>query len=255
MVENGEKRLPPAFGLKDVFTCINLFGGLGAILLCIEGRVDLAPYSFLLGFVLGDALDGLVARMTHSGNRFGGEFDSISDHLAQCIAPAIIVYSQYRPLSVPLAAALAAAIVVAGSIRHARLSTVSFSFPGAYLGMPRTISSFLVISFTSSHLISRVPGSPWIGVLLVAIVSVANLVPIPFRTHKSGQKRFEKWQAAGFFGTSLLSLVLMPLYTFDVVFMWIVIYSLFSWLSLEPHEIEAFYARVRWWRRTLRQAR
>jgi len=253
--ETATPRVPRTFGLKDVFTCINLLGGLGAIILCVEGRVDLAPYSFLLGYVLGDAVDGLVARLTRTGNRFGAEFDNISDHLAQCIAPAIIVYSQYRPLSLWLAVALAAMLVIAGSVRHARAATVSFSFPGAFLGMPRTISSFLVISFTSSRLIFHVPGGRWLGVALVVLVAVANLLPLPFRTHKSGQKRFEKWEAAGFFSTTALALIFLTPYTFDVVFMWILIYSMFSWGALEPYELRAFFARAAWWRRQLRQAR
>ncbi len=250
-----DRNLPHTFGLKDVFTCINLLGGVLAIIFCLYRRTDLAAYSFLLGYVLGDALDGLVARLTHSGNRFGGEFDSISDHLAQCIAPATIVFTIYEPVSVWLAGTLMSALIVAGSVRHARLATVSFSFPGAYLGLPRTISSFLIVSFCSSKILFSMPGGLWAGVGLVALVSAGNLLPLPFRTHKSGQKFFEKGYAIGFFSMTLLSLIFMTPYTFDVAFVWILIYTLFSWRALEPYELKAFFARARWWKQKVREAR
>ena len=94
------ERLPRTFGLKDCFTCLNLLGGVFAIIFCIYGNARYAAYAFLLGF-FGDALDGLVARLTKTGNKFGQEFDSISDHLAQCVAPAFIVFISYRDIPMP----------------------------------------------------------------------------------------------------------------------------------------------------------
>ena len=45
--------------------------------------------------MLGDTLDGPVARMTKTSNKFGSEFDTATDHFVQGIAPALIVYAVY----------------------------------------------------------------------------------------------------------------------------------------------------------------
>lgn len=253
MSEN--EKLPPTFGFKDVFTGINLLGGVLAIAFCIQGRVDYAAYAFLLGYICGDSLDGFVARLTNSSNRFGGEFDSISDHVAQCVAPAAIVFTFYRGMNPYLAGALAALLIVTGSVRHARAATVSVDFPGAYMGLPRTISSFLIIAYISSGYLIHIPGGRWVGVAMVVLVSAANLLPLPFRTHKSGQKIYEKMLAGGFFSMTILALVFIRPYTFDIVFAWILIYTLFSSMALEPHERRAFFMRAREWANQVRSAR
>jgi len=249
------EKLPPTFGLKDVFTGINLMGGVLAIIFCIQGRIDYAAYAFLLGYVCGDSLDGFVARLTNSSNKFGGEFDSISDHVAQCVAPAAIIFTFYRDMNPYLAGALAALLIVTGSIRHARAATVAVDFPGAYMGLPRTISSFLIISFLSSGFLVGIPGGRWVGVVMIVLVSALNLLPLPFRTHKSGQKLYEKFLAAGFFSMTILALVFIRPYTFDIVFAWILIYTIFSSMALEPHERRAFFARAREWAYQVRSAR
>ena len=84
------------FGIKDIFTTINLLGGVVGICLCIDGRPYEAGLSVMLGYLLGDTLDGYVARKLNSANQFGAEFDTIADHTSHVIAPAAIVYTVYR---------------------------------------------------------------------------------------------------------------------------------------------------------------
>ena len=84
------------FGIKDVFTSINLLGGVVAICLCIAGKPFEAGVAVVVGYLCGDALDGFVARRLGTANQFGAEFDSISDHTAHVIAPAAIVYTVYK---------------------------------------------------------------------------------------------------------------------------------------------------------------
>ena len=45
--------------------------------------------------MLGDTLDGPVARLTRTSKRLGSEFDTATDHFVQGIAPALVVYSVY----------------------------------------------------------------------------------------------------------------------------------------------------------------
>ncbi len=59
------------FGIKDIFTTINLLGGVVAICLCIDGRPYDAGVAVLLGYLLGDTMDGYVARKLGTSNQFG----------------------------------------------------------------------------------------------------------------------------------------------------------------------------------------
>jgi phosphatidylserine synthase len=261
--------MPRTFGLKDVFTCINLLGGVFALIFCIQGNIRYAAYAFLLGYLLGDCLDGLVARLTNTGNLFGKEFDAISDHLAQSIAPAMIVFVGYQDLAMPeavtrvfprasffLAAALAAILVITGSIRHARAAVAPVDFPLAYMGLPRTASAFIIVSFLNSSLFIQIPGGRWAGIPLLVILSVAHILPLPFRAHRGRRlKTYVRVAVFLFFATTILSLFFFPAFVFDVTFSWLVIYSVTSWISLEPEERRAFFTRAKSWAEEVRNAR
>jgi phosphatidylserine synthase len=244
------------FGLKDVFTCINLLGGIFTIIFCIENNIRYAAYAFLLGYLLGDSLDGLVARVTKTGNAFGREFDAISDHLTQCIAPAFIVFVGYRDISYALAVVLASTLILTGSVRHARAAVVPVNFPMAYMGLPRTASAFIVVSFLNSTLINNVPGGHWLGAIFLVILSVAHILPLPFRTHRG--RNLENYIRAFvtlFFVTTIVALLFFPKYVFDVTFVWLLLYALTSWIPFTPEERRAFFARAKEWSEQVRLAR
>ena len=68
------------FGVKDLFTLVNLMGGVFAIVFAVRGDPLAAGTALLLGYLLGDTLDGPVARMTKTSNQFGSELDTATDH-------------------------------------------------------------------------------------------------------------------------------------------------------------------------------
>jgi phosphatidylserine synthase len=250
------ERLPPTFGLKDVFTCINLLGGIFAIVYCIEGNIRYAGYAFLAGYFLGDCLDGLVARLTNTGNTFGKEFDAISDHLAQSIAPAFIVYVGYKDLNLYLAIALASVLIITGSIRHARAAVSPVNFPMAYMGLPRTASAFIIVSFLNSSLYIQIPGGRWVGVGLLVVLSAAHILPLPFRAHRGrALATWVKLFVFGFFSTTVAAALFFREFVFDVTFFWLMGYTLASWIPLSPEERRAFFARAREWSAEVRRAR
>src|SRR3954454_3737713 len=88
------RRVGP-FGIKDVFTLINLVSGVVAVRFALDDHLRRAGYAVVLGYLAGDLLDGLVARATQTGNRFGAEFDSVTDHFVHVIVPALIFYRVY----------------------------------------------------------------------------------------------------------------------------------------------------------------
>ncbi|MDQ2644013.1 MAG: CDP-diacylglycerol--serine O-phosphatidyltransferase [Myxococcota bacterium] len=87
------------FRVADLFTLLNAFAGMGAILsfmrYCTEARME----SFWLGTallpaaLLMDVLDGRVARSRGEQSPLGQELDSLADIVSFGVAPAAMAYS------------------------------------------------------------------------------------------------------------------------------------------------------------------
>lgn len=80
--------------VADLVTLTNAVLGLAAIFLIGLNHVE---YGVLLIFVaiLGDGLDGLLARAGLGNGPMGGKLDSFADFLAFCVAPATLLYHTY----------------------------------------------------------------------------------------------------------------------------------------------------------------
>ena len=242
------------FGIKDIFTTINLMGGVVAVCLCIEGKPYEAGIAILLGYALGDTLDGWVARKLNSANEFGAEYDTIADHMAHIIAPAAVVYTVYRhaglladPYGQILAIALAGSIVVAASIRHARNVVRPVVYRGVWAGLPRSVLGFLAIAYVNAGLAPHLLGGYWFGVVFIPALSATTLTRLPFANHHIARRHrvaarllipiaFASTAATGF---------LAPAFLFDVLLFWMVGYSLTAWMALTPAERRDFKVAVR----------
>jgi len=240
------------FGVKDLFTTINLLGGVVAICLCVDGRPYEAGVAVMLGYLLGDTMDGFVARKLGTANAFGAEYDTISDHTAHVIAPAVIVYTVYKEAAlVPapwghlLAIALAASLIVSVSIRHSRNIIAPVEFKGVWAGLPRSVAGFLAIGYCNSSFAATAPGGWWVGVALMPAMAIATLTYLPFPNHRMSRSHTWYVQAlvAGFLVSTGYALLFHRAILFDVLTFWMVGYSLTGWLSLTREE-RARYRRV-----------
>lgn len=239
------------FGLKDLFTLGNLLGGVASICLSIQGELWWASLAVMLGY-LGDVLDGPVARLTGRTNRFGTELDNIADHTAQCVAPAFVVYLAYRGVSVYMGFGLAALLVIAGSVRHARAASAKFSYDLAWNGMPRPVAAFLTIAFVNSQLFQQMPGGRWLGVGLVVLVSLLNLLPLPYLNHHG--RRLQWWvkaTVAFWFVSCALVVLLLSRWFWDLLLLYVLAYALGSWMPMSRSERREFFEASRRWRADL----
>ena len=242
-VPRGARRM---FGLKDVFTSCNALSGVVGIYFCIKGHPLWGSYSFLAGYA-ADVLDGLVARATRSGNRFGSEFDTAADFVAQAVAPAFVVYGLYAQsgprLGVSAAVAdviglvLASILVLTATIRQARNTVRPVAVDFAWVGLPRNVASFVLLGFANSVFFSRLPGGLWLGLPLVVLVAVGELSNLPFMSHH-GRKQlwYAKALLIGFLTTTPLAVFICPRYAWDVVFFWTAGYAAGSWTVMTPEE-------------------
>ncbi|TCS39599.1 CDP-diacylglycerol--serine O-phosphatidyltransferase [Paucimonas lemoignei] len=77
--------------LPNAFTTAALFCGFYAIVMAMNQKFDYASVAIFAAMVL-DAVDGRVARLTHTQSEFGAQYDSLSDMVSFGAAPALVVY-------------------------------------------------------------------------------------------------------------------------------------------------------------------
>lgn len=77
--------------LPNLITTMNLLSGFIAIVYAIKGDYMFAAYAIVAAAVF-DALDGRVARMTHSMSKFGAEYDSLCDLVSFGVAPSLLLF-------------------------------------------------------------------------------------------------------------------------------------------------------------------
>ncbi len=100
---------------------------------------------FLLAWML-DALDGLVARLTHSSDEFGARLDNLVDLFIYTIAPSFLINTHYHSLYPTLGFILAYAMITCGVLRLVRYDAQRLYVPGYWMGLPRPAVGFLVVS-------------------------------------------------------------------------------------------------------------
>jgi CDP-diacylglycerol--serine O-phosphatidyltransferase len=78
--------------LPNALTTGALFAGFFSIISGINGRFTSAAVAVLVAALL-DALDGRVARLTHTETDFGVQYDSLSDLISFGLAPALLTFN------------------------------------------------------------------------------------------------------------------------------------------------------------------
>lgn len=128
-----EKRFYP---LPCMVTLASLFCGFYSIIASINSEFKTAAIAILVASIF-DALDGLVARVTHSTSKFGAELDSLCDMVSFGVSPAVLAflwalhpYGRYGWLAAFLYAAMT-------SLRLARFNSQdSASDSHHFVGLP-----------------------------------------------------------------------------------------------------------------------
>jgi CDP-diacylglycerol--serine O-phosphatidyltransferase len=133
--------------LPSLFTTASLFAGFYAIVQAMNGAFEYAPVAIFISMVL-DALDGRVARLTHTESEFGTQYDSLVDMVAFGVAPALIMY-EWALSSMGKLGWLAAFVYAAGAaLRLARFNVqVGISDKRYFRGLPSPSAAALVMGF------------------------------------------------------------------------------------------------------------
>lgn len=129
----------PRFGiylLPNLLTTLNLFCGFYAVIAAINNDFATAAVAIVIAAVF-DALDGKIARLTHTTSRFGVEYDSLADLVSFGMAPALLMYLWcLKPLG-RLGWLGAFLFMACGALRLARFNVQSESSSGDHFsGLP-----------------------------------------------------------------------------------------------------------------------
>jgi CDP-diacylglycerol---serine O-phosphatidyltransferase len=122
--------------LPNLFTLMNLFFGFYSVVCTIDGQFKTAAVAIMIAAVF-DALDGKIARATHTLSRFGAEFDSLADVVSFGISPALMMYLWILKPMGRLGWLAAFLFVACGALRLARFNTnLDQSNDGYFVGLP-----------------------------------------------------------------------------------------------------------------------
>ena len=203
-------------------------------------------------------VDGSVARALREANRFGAEFDTAADFVTQAVAPALIVYLAYRDAAAAagavaaaarrlLGVALAAVLIVPACARYARRNVRPVAVDFAWIGLPQTVASFVMLGFVNSVVVRLIPGGLWAGVLLVPALAALELSNLPFKNHRGRRRNFPHVRVliAGFLATTVATFLFAPRFAWDVLLFWELGYVVTAQLALTPEERRLVPIRVR----------
>jgi CDP-diacylglycerol---serine O-phosphatidyltransferase len=173
------------FVLPTLFTVGNLFCGYLSIWSSIRGTFDLSAYLIIAAGIL-DALDGRIARMTHSTSAFGEQYDSMADLVSFGVAPAVLAYSWGLADFHRLGWMVSFLFVVCGSMRLARFNIQAHVVDKRYfVGLPIPAAAgtvAVVVLATPDRLVSRVWMAGLLG--LTIVLSYLMISTIRYRSFK-----------------------------------------------------------------------
>ncbi len=182
--------------LPSLFTTASLFAGFYAIVQAMNGSFELVAPAIFIAMVL-DALDGRVARLTHTESAFGTQYDSLVDMVSFGLAPALIMY-EWALSGLGRFGWLAAFIYAAAAgLRLARFNVqVGVADKRYFTGLPSPAAAALVMGFIWVLHTYGVPGRD-ISLLALAVTVAAGALMVSnvrFRSFKDvdlrGRVRF-----------------------------------------------------------------
>ena len=174
--------------LPNLFTMAALFAGFFAIIAATQHQFESAAIAIFIAMIW-DALDGRVARLTHTQSKFGAEFDSLSDMLCFGLSPALVLY-YWSLSSLGKAGWLAAFLYTAcTALRFARFGSLEQNEDKSYFqGLSTTAAAGFIAGFIWFSVTQGFVGSDHtmrlITVAITILVALLKVSTIRYRSFK-----------------------------------------------------------------------
>lgn len=180
--------------VPSLFTMLNLFFGFFAIVNAIKGNFVQAAWLILIAG-LWDAIDGKIARVTHTYSEFGIELDSITDVVSFGVAPSILIYQVFFYKLGALGVILCFLPLLFGAIRLARFNVNLDGFEKEkFSGLPIpamavTLSTYVIFSYDLWEGVRFAPFLiPLVLLLCFLMVSNVEYEMMPKLSFREGKK-------------------------------------------------------------------
>jgi len=237
--------------VKDWFTLLGVAGGVIGLGLVVRGDLLWAGAAVMLGYLVGDTVDGWWARRTGTSNAFGAELDALSDHFAHVFVPGVLfVVGAAQGGALWAGVAACGVLVTTATVRHARFAAAPFPWKAAWCGLPRTISGFAALAWPLAAAPARLGAArPWVGAGVVVVLAGLNLAPVPYRHHRGralGGWRVLMW---AFLLVPPVLFALRRAWGFDAVLAACVLYAVLGWIPVSADERREFRAAYAAWAR------
>ena len=164
--------------VPSLFTLANLFFGIWSIVLAAQGDYYRASWWIVIAGVL-DMMDGLSARVSKTGSRFGAELDSLTDLVSFGVAPAMLLYFLHFSEQGPFAWIFGYGFVVCVALRLARfnLNVVPDAPKSVFTGLPSPAAGMTLATyypFTQTDVFrTQLAGMPWNQILIFLVIALS----------------------------------------------------------------------------------
>ena len=167
------------FILPSLFTTGNVFCGFYAFISVMNENFYFAGVAIVVAIIF-DALDGRIARMTHTTSEFGVQYDSLADVISFGMAPALLAYAWVLKPFGRLGWLAAFLFLLCGALRLARFNVTKPDKSGdSFIGLPipaaAAVIASIVIAFEDLFKTRLDPTIMVAVVYLLAFLMVSNV--------------------------------------------------------------------------------
>ncbi|EFM09429.1 CDP-alcohol phosphatidyltransferase [Paenibacillus curdlanolyticus YK9] len=169
------------WNLANAITTGGAICGLLAMVFFVQKHYALA-FTFYGAAILGDYVDGIIARKLKQSSAFGQELDSLADAISFCVLPAIGGYM--LGVTSPLGIAALVLYLIAGLWRLAFFNVNGLEATGRhsyYTGVPTTIAASWLLVLSPLFLAGDFRGREAALAAIFAICGILMLSAVPFR--------------------------------------------------------------------------
>lgn len=190
---NDKRRQKPGKGiylLPNLFTTGALFSGFYAIVAAMKFQFELAAMAIFIAMIL-DALDGRIARLTHTQSAFGAEYDSLSDIVNFGLAPSLVIYNWGLSSLGKAGWLIAFFYTAATALRLARFNVATSQDKRFFQGLPSPAAAGILAGLVWVSNAYEISGPKWCLLAAVVTVMVAALMVSNILFHSFKELNFK----------------------------------------------------------------
>jgi CDP-diacylglycerol--serine O-phosphatidyltransferase len=153
-----------------------MFCGFLSIINASNGNFRYAAWLIIIAAIF-DALDGAVARLTHSSSKLGVELDSLSDVVSFGAAPSFLIYTTSLNAFDTSGIIISSLLMLAGGFRLARFNVQLVGFTKNYFtGLPIPSSAITVAAFVLAFNNESGFNEPYLSMIIPLVLLLSFLM-------------------------------------------------------------------------------